>query len=196
MQKKTTENIKERAVQAALSVAAEKGWERTSLYDIAKKADISLSTLREHIEDRGDILSAYGRMLDRKVIENTGSPDNTISARDRLFDVLMERFDLLNENRAALTSVLNSFRCDPKQALIGLPHLGRSMNKMLEAATIDTNGIMGAAKVAATTALYVKTLLVWINDESPDMSKTMAALDKKLGHAERLAETLGFSTKK
>jgi hypothetical protein len=42
------------------------------------------------------------------------------------------------------------------------------------------------------TGMYLKLLYVWLKDESPDMTKTMAALDKALNRAEKMAEMIGF----
>ncbi|MEC7576790.1 MAG: TetR family transcriptional regulator, partial [Pseudomonadota bacterium] len=85
-----------------------------------------------------------------------------------------------------------SFHYDPKQAVISCPHLCRSMSWMLEAAGIEVGGIKGAMKVAGLTALYIKTLRVWRSDESVDMAKVMAALDKDLGRVEGLALRFGL----
>lgn len=189
---KSAENIKEKTVKATLKIAAEKGWEHTTLQDIAKQAKIPLHELHDYFDDRLDILTAMGRMIDRKTIENIGKNEADISKRDRLFDILMERFDVLNEHREGITAILRTFKCDPKQAVISLPHLCRSMSWMLDAAGIETSGIKGVAKVAGLSGLYLKTLWVWMNDESEDMAKTMAALDKNLERAERMANSLGF----
>ncbi len=189
---KKPSDLREKVVKAALTLAARDGWDNIGLKDIARHAKISLATLHEHFEDRTDILVAYGRMIDRKVMENIGDVSETSSHRDRLFDILMERFDVLNEDRDALLSILDSFKCDPKQAVIGLPHLSRSMSWMLEAAGIDTNGLRGAAHILALTTVYVATVKIWMEDESADMSKTMAALDRNLGRAEQLAGILNL----
>ena len=189
---KNTPDLREKAIHAALTLAARDGWDSVSLETIARHAKISFPVLCEQFQDRNDILAAYGRMVDRRTIENIGAPDESASHRDRLFDILMERLDILNQDRAALTSILESFRCDPKQAVISLPYLGRSMSKMLEAASIDTTGLRGAAHVMALTTVYLMTLRTWVEDESPDMGKTMAALDRNLGRAEQVANLCGF----
>jgi AcrR family transcriptional regulator len=185
-------DLREKAVKAALALAARDGWAQISLKDIARHAKINMSDLHEYFEDRTDILIAYGRMVDRKVLENIGEVDENSSHRDLLFEILMERFDILNEDREALLSILDSFKFDPKQLVIGLPHLGRSMSWMLETAGIETNGIHGAAHVMALTTVYVATVKTWMEDDSEDMSKTMAALDKNLGRAEQLARMMGL----
>jgi len=109
-----------------------------------------------------------------------------------LFDILMERFDVLNDHRDGIVAILESFKMDPKQAVISLPHLCRSMTWMMEAAGMNTNGFVGAAKVAGLSVVYLNVVRVWKNDSTEDMSKTMAALDKSLGRAEQCANTFGF----
>lgn len=191
--KKDTLPLKDRAVRAALNLAAEKGWDKTGLQDIAKRCKCSLADLNEIFEDRGEILAAYERQIDRRVLAQVGKPDLTTPERDRLFDVLMERFDVLGEDRAAVVSILKSFRLDPKQAVIGIPHLGKSMLWMLEAAGIDSAGAKGAVTALGLIGVYLYTLKAWMDDESEDQSKTMAALDKALGRAEKLVSLFPLS---
>ncbi len=181
--------VKERAVKAALNLAARMGWDMVTLTDIAQESRASLAELSAVFDDKGDILNAYGRMLDKKTLEAFGEIDPSMPERDRLFDIIMERFDILNEDRAAIVSVLESFTTDPKQAIISLPHLGRSMAWMLEAVGMDTNGMRGAIKIAGLTGVYVYVLKAWVDDESEDLAKTMAALDRGLNRAEQAANT-------
>ncbi len=181
---------RESVVQAALSLAAKMDWGLITMSDIAIEAGASLADLSEIFDDKTDILVAYGRALDKKVLESCGEGDPGASPRDRLFDILMERFDILSADRAAILSILKSFAPDPKQAVISLPHLGRSMAWMLEAAGVDTGGMRGAVRVAGLTIVYLNVLRHWMKDESEDLSKTMAALDKNLSRAEQAASTL------
>jgi ubiquinone biosynthesis protein COQ9 len=172
-------------IQAALDLAAEKGWTHCSLADIAGRVDIKESELRLIFPDKSDILCAFNRQTDEAVQESmNGALDENMSARDRLFDVMMERFDVLNDHRDGLCAILNAVKCDPKQAINGLPHFGRSMQSMLQTANIDADGFMGAAKTFGLLAIYLDTLRTWKQDDSPDMGKTMAALDKNLERAE------------
>ena len=190
---KKAPDIREKAVHSALILAARDGWNNVGLKDVARHAKISLLALREQFEDRNEILAAYGRMVDRKTLDNIGEMDEASSHRDRLFDILMERFEILNEDREALVSILESFRYDPKQAVISLPYLSRSMSWMLEAAGIDTMGMRGAAHIMALTTVYLVTLKTWVEDDSPDMARTMATLDRNLGRAEQVAGMVGLT---
>ncbi len=185
-------DIREKIIESAMALAAEQGWEHTTLRDMAEKAGLSLMDLHAHARDKTDILVMLGRAIDARVLEGATQEGTEDSAHDRLFDVLMERFEVLNDYRAGIVAVLHSFLPDPKQAVISLPHLCRSMTWMLEAAGIDTAGIGGAAKVAGVTAVYLKVLKTWRDDETPDLSTTMAALDRDLGRAERFAGMVGI----
>ncbi|PZO86408.1 MAG: TetR family transcriptional regulator [Micavibrio aeruginosavorus] len=185
-------SLKERAVSAALSLSATLGWDLITMTDIADETGASLAELSDLFDDKGDILTAYGRMIDREMLKAAGTPDNSVSERDRLFDIIMTRFDVVNRDRAAVVSILHSFRADPKQAVISLPHLGRSMAWVLEAAGIEANGFKGAARLAGLTAVYVAVTREWLSDDSADMAKTMAALDKNLERAERAANFLSL----
>lgn len=179
--------LKERAVSAALSLAAMLGWDMITMKDIAEETRVSLADISGIFDDKTDVLVAYGRMVDKEMLQAAGAPDLSMTERDRLFDIIMGRFDVINGDRAAVLSILHSFRADPKQMVISLPHLGRSMAWVLEAAGIDANGFKGAARLAGLTGVYIAVTREWLSDESADMAKTMAALDKNLERAERAA---------
>lgn len=182
-------NVKDKAIAAALELASTQSWEDIKFTDIIEKSGVSLNEAREYFDDKNDILAAYDRKIDRQMMDNV-SIGTDMSHRDLIFDILMERFDILNVNRAALVSILNSFKGDPKQAILGLPHVARSMTRVLETAQISTDGIAGCLRVSGLTALYVYVLRTWKDDDSGDMGKTMAALDKSLDKAEMLYNSL------
>lgn len=60
------------------------------------------------------------------------------------------------------------------------------MATMLEAAGLSASGCRGMLRVKGLSAIYLSSLKVWLKDESQDMAKTMAALDKKLNQADGL----------
>ncbi len=184
------EEIRKQLVIKALEMAGEQGWTHIKLSDLALACEVTPFDIGLYFEEKGDILTAFGRMVDSQVFESMGQSDVEMPCRDALFDVLMERFDVLNEYRSGVTAVLESFRCDPKQAVIACPHLFNSMSEMMAFSGIETDGIRGALKVAGLSGLYLKVLKTWKDDHSPDMGKTMAALDQALGRAERVVNML------
>lgn len=187
------QKTKDEIVVETLALAAQEGWGNLTFSRIAEHTGVTLFDLRTHFDDKMDILSAFGRMVDRIVLKNMESDKTELSPRERLFDVLMERFDVLNVHREGIISVLESFQCDPKQVVISLPHLCHSMSWMCEAAGVEVKGASGGVKITALTIIYINILRFWIKDESPDLSKTMAVLDQSLDRAERWGRTFGVS---
>ena len=47
------------------------------------------------------------------------------------------------------------------------------------------SGLRGAFRIEGLGAIYGAAMRVWLKDETDDLSKTMAELDKRLGQAER-----------
>ncbi len=183
----------QRILAAAMDVAVRIGWRRASLTDIAVEADVSLAELHAHFADKGAILRGIVALADRKVLEGAGEPDPESSPRDRLFDVLMRRFDVLRPYREGLAAVAREGGgVGLGDAICGAQRMLRSLAWMLEAAGIGTGGWAGACRVKGLAVVYAATFATWLRDETEDMSKTMAALDRNLGRAERFANTFAF----
>jgi AcrR family transcriptional regulator len=182
-----------RLFAAAMEVAVRIGWRRASLADIADAAGISLAELHGRYKDKAAILRGLVDYADRKVLEGAAKPDPDTSARDRLFDVLMRRFDALRPFREGLAALArDGGGVGVADALCGAQRMLRSLAWMLEAAGIGTGGWAGACRVKGLGIVYGATFATWLRDESEDMAKTMAALDRNLGRAERFANTFAF----
>ena len=182
----TMTNTREHIIETALRLTEQQGWHALSLMDVAKACDLSLADVLEWFSDKTDLLVGYGRGLDLKTLSDIDKDDGSSPLKDRLFDVLMTRIDLVNENRGAALRILKDVKCDPFSALIVLPHLSHSMQIMLDAAGGQSKGVRGSMRVYGLALCYLNTLRVWFNDDSVDLSKTMAALDKNLGYFENV----------
>lgn len=192
MAPQSTSSIKQKAVAALLSLAAMRPFAEINLADIAQEAGLSLTALHGEITCLPELLSAWSLQVDEAMMRGIDSPRREDSPRDRLFELLMARFDALHEQRAAAQSILRGLRVNPPLALGTLPLLARSMHWTLEAAGLATSTPKGGLMLAGLTALYLKTLHVWLDDDSTDLSRTMAELDKNLAQAASWAERLRF----
>jgi AcrR family transcriptional regulator len=180
--------IPDHIIDTAMALAAERGWRDLSLAEIADAAKLPLSVVYAEFPSKQAILNALSRRIDAAVLAGGEAEASEGAARDRLFDVLMRRFDALDPYRGALGNVAYDQARDPVSALCSLEQLGRSMACMLEAAGLSADGLRGALRVEALGLTYLAVLRVWLRDDSPDKARTMAALDRNLGRLERLAD--------
>ena len=176
-------------VDNALELAAEKGWAQTSLSDIAAAAGLSLAALHGTYPSKTAIVAAYTTRVDEAVLNDIDSELADKSSRERLFDVLMKRFDAMNPHKQAVRSILRASTSDVEALARGPLSLYRSMRWMMEAANIPSSGVRGQLRIKGLALIYLAVLRIWFNDDSEDMSRTMASLDRQLHRAERL---LGF----
>lgn len=168
-------------IDAALALAAERGWRGLALADIAGRAGVPLVDVVEHFPSRAAILDAYAQRVDRHMMEAPVDPAE--SARDRLFDVIMRRFDAMAGDRRSLSAILRQCAGDPWSMLCGGRRFLRSMALILETAGISSAGLSGMAKTQGVAAIYLYTFKTFLDDDSTDHARTMAALDKGLRRA-------------
>jgi AcrR family transcriptional regulator len=171
-----------RIIDSAMALAARGEWRHSSLNAIAREAGLPLVEVYETFRSKAAILEGFRQHIDRAVLaEDSGEGERP---RDRLFDTLMRRFDALAPHKEALRALASDAASDPLGALLHGPGLARSMTWMLEASRLDTGGWRGAARAHLLAAIWVSTVRVWLADDTPDMVKTMAALDRRLRNAE------------
>ena len=183
-------DVPQTIIESALTLAASRGWARVGLGDIAEAAGVSLAELRAEFPSKHAIVAAYSANIDREVLaardpEMAGRP-----ASERLFDVLMKRFDLLNARREGVVAIVRSAPSNPEGVLCGSLTMRRSMRWMLEAADLSSAGLRGQLRVKALCALYLSMIRVWLHDDSEDMARTMAVLDRRLRRLDRLTRSL------
>ena len=179
-----------RVADAAMRLAAEQGWSRTGLLDIARAAGLSAAAFYHRYPDRADVLAAVSRTADLAVLADDQPLDPEESARDRLFDVMMRRYDALQPYREGLRVVMRDLRGEPLTALGFSRHFGRSMAWMLRAAGVEADRLGGAMLTAGLGAVQARVMRVFLDDDTADLSRTMAALDAELRRAERWAGAL------
>jgi len=171
--------------EALLRMVAAGGWRDLSYADIAKDAGLSLAAAYDAYPSKAAILTGIGRDIDARLFASLEEDPLDGSARDRLFDLLMRRFDVLNEHREAYAALARELPRTPLEAGCLLFQLRRSLANTLEVAGLSASGMRGAVRIEGLGAIYAAALRVWLKDDSADLSKTMAELDKRLGQVER-----------
>jgi AcrR family transcriptional regulator len=178
-------------IDETMKLIAGRGWRNVALADIAAASGLSLAQLYAIFPSKGAVLRAFELRINEQTL--AGGTDATDTVRDRLFELVMRRLDALAPHKTAVRALLRDLPRDPVVALCGGPRFLGAMRWMAEAAGVDTEGIGGLLRIKGLAAVYLTTLRAWLNDETTDNSKTLAALDRALKQAEFFARSIpGF----
>ena len=184
-----TGSPRERIIEAFMLLLAEQPIERIGLAEIADRAGVTLADLRGEFGSTLAVLAAQVKELDRKVLAEIDPDMEEESPRERLFDVLMHRLELLSPHREAVRGLLRSARRDPPLALALNAMAVRSQQWMLTAAGIGASGPKGMVRAQGLALLFANVLRAWVGDED-DNTQTLAALDRELARGQRFAGLL------
>ncbi len=180
----TDQDFDQALITAAFSLAATVGWSAVSPGAAAREAGLKLEQTRARFAGTHDILLRFGALADAHALSDAL---DTGPVRERLFDVVMRRFDALQHHRAGVLALLDGLPTDPAASLLLAGATAHSMAWMLEGAGVPTGGWRGALASQGMVAVWLYTLRAWRTDETQDLSGTMAALDRALTRAERVA---------
>ncbi len=175
-------------VDALMDLAARRPWREIEINDVAQAAHVSLAEFRDLFPSKGAVLGALSRRIDRQVLEGTTEDLAGEPARERVFDVMMRRFDALAPYKEALRRIFRDLQYDPL-SLAALNQVSlNSMRFMLAAAGIGTEGPLGGLKLQGAVLVYSNTMRTWFEDDDPTLARTMARLDRELRRSERILE--------
>ena len=178
---------RDKIIAALLNLLAEKRFEQIGLAEIAEAAGVSLAQFRGEFASPLAILAAHIKDTDRAVLASDFSDMAEEPPRERLFDVLMRRLEILATHREAIRSLLRSATRSPPLALALNGQAVRSQQWMLTAAGIGAAGPRGMLRAQGLSLLFGSVLQSWVNDEDPGLARTMVALDRALSRGQRFA---------
>jgi AcrR family transcriptional regulator len=181
---------RERILEAFMALLAEQPIERIGLADIAARASVSLSDLRGEFASPLAIFGAHVKELDRKVLAEIDPDMSEEDPRERLFDVLMRRLELLDPHKEAVRSLVHSARLNPGLALALNGLAVQSQQWMLTAAGIGASGPKGMVRAQGLAVLFANVLRTWVDDTEEGRARTLAALDRELARGQRFAGLL------
>lgn len=182
--------VRQRILQAFMELLAEQPIERIGHAEIATRSGVSLSELRAEFAAPLAILAAYVKEIDRQVLAEIDPDMEEESSRERLFDVLMRRLELLDPHKEAVRSLVRSAQCNPGLAIALNGLAVRSQQWMLTAAGIDSSGPKGMVRAQGLALLFANVLRTWMDDAEEGHARTLAALDRELARGQRFAGLL------
>ena len=87
-------------ISSLFEQTAKTGWSSVSLFTISESTGLSLSEVSNLFSSKHDILNSYINNIDKRIKEVSNTNDPNEPPRDKLFNVLMQRFDFLEPTSA------------------------------------------------------------------------------------------------
>ena len=174
-------------VRTALKLAADTPWSELTLARIADEAGIPLEQFHG-IADKDTIADAVERYFDKAMSEGSFDVDET--PRTRLFDVIMMRFEAMEEYRPGLLSLMKWRQTQPLRVLNLVSARQASAEWALVCSGLDSSeGLPKPVRTAAIAWAIAQAERAWRKEDSADLSRTMARLD---GELRRMEERAGW----
>jgi len=166
--------------QVTLKILSKKSWNYLSISEVKQKSKIKI--FDNEIKNKHVLLRNINAYFDHVLSLDVRGIEQS-NRKDMIFEVMMMRFDILQNNRKALQSIFNSFKNKPQELIFLLPHLLNSMILMANYANISVRGLRGQLLLKGILIIYCSTFLIWLQDDSVSLDKTMTSLDNNLGKA-------------
>lgn len=177
-----------RIIAATMQLASIAGWRSVTLHDIAVESGLSVPAVVAAVGGRLGVVDALAARADQAMLSVIDEDWPTEGIRDRLFTLLMARLDALKPHREGLRAILSALPGEPGSALHLLAGPGqRALRLALEASGVSAAGPLGRLRLKALGLAYASVFRTFLDDDSDDLAKTMAALDRALKRLEGLA---------
>ncbi len=188
--KKPEPDAPTRLMEAALRLAALQGWRGTTMVEIAAEAGVTLAEARRAFASKEALLAAFFARIDEAMLEGLDQAGGDEPVRDRLFDVIMRRFDAMAPYKDGIRAAVRDLLREPLGLVcLAAGPIRRSLDWILAGAGVDPWGPLQPLQRKGLGLVYLATLRAWFQDDSADLARTMAALDKGLA---RLEAVLGM----
>jgi hypothetical protein len=122
---------------AAFALGAEQGWRHVTPAAAARHAGLDLAAARKYPATH-HLLAKFGHFADRHAITGALTEGHP---KDRLFDILLRRFDFLQTHRAGVLALTRHLATHPE------------LTAYLAKETVESMGWMLAATALASTCL-------------------------------------------
>lgn len=103
----------------------------------------------------------------------------------KIRELLLIRFEILRPHKEAVRKLI-TFMAKPEHAQLGRRLLYNTLDRVWRAAGDRSTDYNFYTKRAILAAVYGSTLLAFLDDDTPDMQKTRAFLDRRLQDAAKI----------
>ena len=121
-------------VKLAFELLAERGWERFSFAELARRAELPLAQVYAEVPDRPALLRLLGRRLDAEMLAIDMAELDGMSPRERVFELIMRRLDAMAPYKEGLRTLARKAGREPMLLAAACCNLDRLSRRLLDAA--------------------------------------------------------------
>lgn len=187
-------SVRRDLARAALHLASTAAWRGVTLAALADAASRPLSDF--YGATLGEAIDCVEEAFDRAIADKIDALDPAQSVRDRLFELIMRRFEAMEPHRAAVVAMEQGMDRDPTLLAVAHQRHVRAARWVLALAGLEADGMTGQARAQGLGVIIGQARGAWRSDDAGDFAKTMASLDKNLRRAEEMfGRWAGFEAK-
>ena len=180
-------------VKSSFNIIEKSGWKSFSLQKLSYAEKIPINEIKIFFKSEITILDEFSKMIDIKVEKSFDYEELTnTSVKDNLFELIMLRLEYMQPYRNALKSIKSSFKSDPLVAKSVAKNVMNSLDFYLELTNAFNDSFLDIFKKKSIFLIYSYIFMIWLEDDSDELSKTMSELDRLLTFSEKIA--LNFKT--
>ncbi len=180
----TDPELRRAIAQAALTLAAGGAWRDATIVRLAQAAGLNAPEL--YPATLWEAVDCVEEAFDRAIAASMDKLDPKQSVRDRLFELIMRRFEAMEPHRAAVLAMEQGVDRDPTLMASQHQRHVRCARWVLALAGLEADGMTGQARAQGLGVIVGQARAAWRNDDAGDFAKTMASLDKNLRRAEEM----------
>ncbi len=176
--------LRRELARAALILAAAGAWREVTLARLAEVSGRPLSDF--YGASLWEAVDCVEEAFDRAIAESADQLDPNQSVRDRLFELIMRRFEAMEPHRAAVLAMEQGIDRDPTLMASAHQRHVRCARWVLALAGLEADGMTGQARSQGLGIIIGQARIAWRGDDAGDFTRTMASLDKNLRRAEEM----------
>lgn len=169
-----------RILDAALSLAADRHWEAVRLHDLGEELGVGLSQLHGYLAEKEDLVDWFWDRADQEMLSlSEGEAFRALEPAARFEQCVLNWLIVPTRHQRTFREML-WVRMEPGHLHIQLPTLfrvSRSVQWMRECCGRDATFLRRASEEAVLSAVFVATLVRWLNDDSHGAQLTRDWLD-------------------
>jgi len=160
------------------------GWNDAAMQTTAEELALSASDVAK-LFPRGfeSLISIGSNDVDAKMVAEFmarfADRSDAMPVHIKIRELLLIRFEILQPHKEAVRKMV-AFMAQPANAKIGTGVVYNTLDRVWRAAGDRSTDINFYTKRATLAAVYGSTMLAFLDDNTPDMAKTKAFLDRRL----------------